>query len=249
MLPLKLFANRTFSSTAGSALLYAAGFFGGLLVVSLYFQRVRAESAAAAGLHLATITGTFSVTSIITGRIVGRYGSRRPILAGLALLCASAFGLSRLVGHAPFAVIASTLALLGLGAGLVAPPMNAAILASVTPSYAGIGSGVLNASQIGTALGVAVFASFFHAAEPLAAVRLAMISASGLYQAAFLVVALIRDERPVGLVVEHAPLTNSPSPGSAADGVHIEESREWVRAANQEVTTHRPEGNHDTPLA
>ncbi len=172
-----------------------------------YFQRVRAESAAVAGLHIATITGTFSVTSIVTGRIVGRYGTRRPILAGLALLSASAFGLSRLVGHAQFAAIGCTLALFGLGAGLVAPPMNAAILASATPSYSGIGSGVLNASrQIGTALGVAVFASFFHAAEPLAAVRLAMTSASGLYLAAFLVVALIRDERPARRVVENAPV-------------------------------------------
>jgi len=55
-------------------------------------------------------------------------------------------------------------------------------------------------------LGVAVFASFLHAAEPLAAVRLAMTSASGLYLAAFLIVARIRDERPARLVVENAPM-------------------------------------------
>ncbi len=40
----------------------------------------------------------------------------------------------------------------------------------------------------------------------LAAVRLAMTCASGLYLAAFLVVALIRDERPARRVVENAPV-------------------------------------------
>ena len=83
------------------------------------------------------------------------------------------------------------LALIGMGAGLVATPMNAAILASVPPTHAGMGSGVLNASrQIGTALGVAVFASFFHKGPALGAVHLAMASAGCLYLASFAVVAL-----------------------------------------------------------
>jgi DHA2 family methylenomycin A resistance protein-like MFS transporter len=182
MLPLALFRHRTFSTTAAAALLYAAGFFGGLLVLSLYFQRVRGESAALAGLHLTAIAGTFGLTSVVAGRLVGRYGTRLPILAGLALLAASALLLSRSSAEAPFAVLGPLLVLTGLGAGLVAPPMNAAILESVPSSHAGMGSGVLNASrQIGTALGVAVFASFFHAGSALAAVHVAMTCAGALY--------------------------------------------------------------------
>ncbi|HEY5421332.1 MAG TPA: hypothetical protein VIL10_11395, partial [Marmoricola sp.] len=67
-------------------------------------------------------------------------------------------------------------------------------LASVEPSLAGIGSGVLNASrQIGTALGVAFFASLFVADRaPLRAVQLAMLGAGVLYLAAAAVVALGR---------------------------------------------------------
>jgi MFS transporter, DHA2 family, methylenomycin A resistance protein len=191
MLPLHLFENRTFSTTAAGALLYAAGFFGGLLVLSLFFQRIRGESAALAGLHLTAITVTFGVTSILAGRLAGRYGPRAPILAGLALLSASAFALSGLTEHAPFSAVGPVLACIGFGAGMVAPPMNAAILASVPPSYAGMGSGVLNASrQIGTALGVAVFASFFHSGPALGAVHLAMLCAGGLYLAALGAVAL-----------------------------------------------------------
>ena len=119
------------------------------------------------------------------------HGARRPILAGLSLLAASALALSTLTAHAPFAAVGPVLALIGMGAGLVATPMNAAILASVPPSHAGVGGGVLNASrQIGTALGVAVFASFFHSGPALGAVRLAMASAGCLYLASLAVVAL-----------------------------------------------------------
>jgi DHA2 family methylenomycin A resistance protein-like MFS transporter len=198
MLPPILFKDRTFSTTAAAALLYAAAFFGGLLVLSLYFQRVQGQSAALAGLKITTITATFCVTSILAGRLAGRYGPRRPIVTGLAVLAAGAIGLSFATAKGPFLVIGPLLAVVGFGAGLVAPPMNAAILASVGPSRAGIGSGVLNASrQIGTALGVAVFASLFHGPRTsLESVQLAMASAGGLYLAALAVVALARRPGP-----------------------------------------------------
>jgi DHA2 family methylenomycin A resistance protein-like MFS transporter len=194
MLPPRLFRHRTFATTSAGALLYAAAFFGGLLVLSLYFQRVRGESAALAGLHISAITVTFGVASIVGGKIAGRHGPRVSILAGLALLAAGAFGLSLAAAGGSFGILGPLLGFLGFGAGLVAPPMNAAILASVEPNLAGIGSGVLNASrQIGTALGVAIFASLFVADRaPLRAVQLAMLAAGVLYLAAAAVVALGR---------------------------------------------------------
>ena len=116
------------------------------------------------------------------------------ILAGLVMLSTGAFGLSLATAGSSFGVLAPLLSLLGLGAGLVAPPMNAAILASVEPELAGIGSGVLNAGRrIGTALGVAVFASLFVGGrDPLHAVQLSMLGAGVLYLASAAVVALGR---------------------------------------------------------
>lgn len=194
MLPPRLFRHRTFSATSAGAVLYAAAFFGGFLVLSLYFQRVRGEAAALAGLHISAITVTFCVASILGGKLAGRHGPRPTILAGLFLLAAGAFGLSFATVGSSFRVLGPLLSLLGLGAGLVAPPMNAAILASVEPGLAGIGSGVLNAGrQIGTALGVAVFASLFAADRaPIRAMQLAMLGAGVLYLAAAAVVALGR---------------------------------------------------------
>lgn len=194
MLPPRLFRHRTFSTTSAGALLYATAFFGGLLVMSLFFQRVRGESAAMTGLHLTAITVSFCLASIVGGRLAARHGPRPTILGGLMLLATGAFGLSLATAGSSFWVLAPLLSLLGLGAGLVAPPMNAAILASVEPQLAGIGSGVLNASrQIGTALGVAVFASLFVGGrDPLHAVQLSMLGAGVLYLASAAVVALGR---------------------------------------------------------
>src|SRR5215470_11385075 len=190
MLPPRLFRHPVFAATSLGALLYAAAFFGGFLVISLYFQRVRGEGAALAGLHVSAITVTFGAASILAGKLAGRHGPRRTIMTGLAVLAVAAFGLSLATMGSSFWVLGPLLSLVGFGAALVAPPMNAAILASVEPALAGIGSGVLNASrQIGTALGVAVFASLFVAGRaPLHAVQLAMLGGAGLYLAAAVVV-------------------------------------------------------------
>jgi DHA2 family methylenomycin A resistance protein-like MFS transporter len=81
--------------------------------------------------------------------------------------------------------------------------MNAAILASVPPALSGIGAGVLNASrQVGTALGVAVFASLFHTNPPMTAVRTSLFAAGGLY-----LVALALSLGAHGHAVPHAPGT------------------------------------------
>lgn len=60
--------------------------------------------------------------------------------------------------------------------------MNAAILASAPPSLASVAGAVLNTSrQVGTALGVAVFASWFNGRSPADAVRLSLGCAALLY--------------------------------------------------------------------
>ena len=124
---------------------------------------------------------TFGLASILGGKLAGRTDRGRRSSPASSLLSAGAFGLSLATAGTSFRILGPLLSLLGFGAGLVAPPMNAAILASVEPGLAGIGSGVLNAGrQIGTALGVAVFASLFVADRvPLRAVQLAMLGRGG----------------------------------------------------------------------
>lgn len=186
ILPLSLFADRTFSSTASAAVLYAGAFFGSALILSLDFQDVRGDAPAVAGLHFAAITVSFGATSIVAGRLAARFGTRTPILIGLVALSISAFWAASLSPAVPYLALAPALVLMGVGAGLVAPSMNTAILSSVPARLAGIGAGVLNASrQIGTALGVAVFASLFHGEAKAAAVSASLVWAGVAYLLAF----------------------------------------------------------------
>jgi MFS transporter, DHA2 family, methylenomycin A resistance protein len=193
ILPLRLFENRAFSSTASAALLYAGAFFGSVLALSLHFQQFRGASPAVAGLQLTAITLSFGVTSVVAGRLAARYGTRGPILSGLAVLSVSASWLAVLPSGARYPLLAPALVLMGVGAGLVAPSMNASILASVPASLSGIGAGVLNASrQVGTAVGVAIFASFFHGDGTATGVRLSMFSAAAAYLGALALAARAR---------------------------------------------------------
>jgi MFS transporter, DHA2 family, methylenomycin A resistance protein len=156
-----------------------------VFVLSLDFQELRGDSPAAAGLHLTAITVSFGATSVLAGRLAARFGTRGLIASGLGILVISAGWAVALPHAVPFPLIAPALVMMGVGAGLVAPSMNAAILASVPPSLSGIGAGVLNASrQIGTALAVAIFASMFHGEDKVAAVRLALAWAGLIYLAA-----------------------------------------------------------------
>jgi len=185
VLPLHLFADRTFSSTALAALLYAGSFFGSVLVLSLDFQEIRGDSPAAAGLHLTAITVSFGLTSVVAGRLAARSGTKPLIVSGLGILAAGAGWAAVIPTATSFLFLAPALVLMGVGAGLVAPSMNAAILASVPAALSGIGAGVLNASrQIGTALAVAIFASLFHGQDKAAAVRLCLAWAAAVYLAA-----------------------------------------------------------------
>src|SRR5438045_3383047 len=111
ILPLQLFANRTFSATASAALLYAGGFFGSVLVFSIYFQSLRGDSPIRAGLHMAAVTISFGLTSVVAGRFAGRYGTRMPILVGLSLLAAGALLFASLAQESSFAVLALPLVL------------------------------------------------------------------------------------------------------------------------------------------
>jgi DHA2 family methylenomycin A resistance protein-like MFS transporter len=187
MLPLSLFRDPTFASTTAAALLYAGAFFGGVFVLSIEFQDVQGDSPAAAGLRIGIMTVVFGAASLVAGRLAARYGTRGPIISGLALLGIAAAGLAELPASAGLAAQAPLLALTGAGAALVAPSMNAAILASAPASLSGIAGAVLNASrQVGTSLGVALFASCFHGRAAAGAVHMSLGFGAALYFGALL---------------------------------------------------------------
>jgi DHA2 family methylenomycin A resistance protein-like MFS transporter len=159
MLPLGLFRSRPLSAAVGVGVLFNLSLYGALLCLSLYLQRDRGRTAFDTGLLILPLTLVVGVGAIASGRLTARYGSRRPMLAGMALAAIGAALLSLVGPDTSIALVVLGSAVLGL-CSLAMPAMTAVAINAASDERAGLASGVLNAArQAGGALGVAVLGS------------------------------------------------------------------------------------------
>jgi DHA2 family methylenomycin A resistance protein-like MFS transporter len=161
MLPLALFSSPTFSTGNLVGLLINFGFYGQLLLISLYFQQVRGYSPLLTGLALLPQAGLISFSSWLSGRVTAHHGPRLPMLIGLLLGAGGLLATMAVTGATTgYPVIAPALMATGLGMSFTMPAMTAAVIASAPADRSGIASAVLNASrQVGGTLGVALLVS------------------------------------------------------------------------------------------
>jgi EmrB/QacA subfamily drug resistance transporter len=87
ILPLTLFKNHTFSVTSIMAFIIGAGMFGAIIMLPLYLQIVKGDSATSAGLKLIPFMIGIVTMSIVSGKMITKHGhyKRFPII-GLALM-------------------------------------------------------------------------------------------------------------------------------------------------------------------
>ncbi|MFC0692561.1 MFS transporter [Paraburkholderia humisilvae] len=158
MLPLTLFSNRTFSAAVLFGVCVNLTYYGVVFVLSLFLQSARGDTPLQAGLVFLPLTGGFLISNVVSGWVVGRFGSRVPMLAG-ALVAALGYGLlQRVNAHSPLWALLVPFLLIPSGMGLAVPAMTTAVLASTDARRAGTASAVLNtARQAGGAVGVAAF--------------------------------------------------------------------------------------------
>ncbi|NUP68687.1 MAG: MFS transporter, partial [Nonomuraea sp.] len=152
------------SDLAGLASIVAfmAYFASFMFTLTLLLQGGLGLTAFQAGLAFAPMGVLFTVTSLLGGRLVRRYGLIVVMLGGAV----TALGLGLMVVGAgrglPYVMVA--LVLVGAGNGLVLPQLIGAALVEVAPRQAGIGSGVLStAQQFAGSGGVAVIGAVFFA--------------------------------------------------------------------------------------
>ena len=157
MLPLSLFANRTFSAASFVGLAINLGFYGQLFAISLMFQHARGYSALQTGLAILPEGAFVAIASAVSGRVTARLGPRVPMLTGLLLGAAGFLGLLAAGPTTSYAVLIAPLMAAGFGMALTMPAATAAVIEAAPADRAGIASGVLNAArQAGGALGVAL---------------------------------------------------------------------------------------------
>jgi MFS transporter, DHA2 family, methylenomycin A resistance protein len=149
MLPAALFRRPAFGAANAVAAAMNLGTLGTLFVLTLFLQDVQGHSALGAGVAILPAFGLLTVVAPLSGRLVGRIGPRRPMVAGLLTAAA---GLALLSDYALFAASI----LWGLGLGLLTPSVVAAAMGAVEPDRAGLAAAVNNtARQAGGAIGIA----------------------------------------------------------------------------------------------
>jgi EmrB/QacA subfamily drug resistance transporter len=157
MMPLPFFRIPAFSAGNAVAFSVSLGMFSIFLFVTLYMQAIRGYSPFQAGLRFLPMTLMIIVTAPNAGRIAQRIGARAPMTYGLLLVSAGLVGLTLVQPDTSYWLIAILFVAMGHGIGATMAPMTAAVMGSVGPQRAGLGSAMTNTSrEVGGVLGIAL---------------------------------------------------------------------------------------------
>ncbi len=157
LIDLRLFINRTFASASLTMILVVISVFGAMLLMPLYFQAVRGESALQSGLLLVPQGLGAMVAMPLAGQLSDRTGVGRIVLAGLVLVIASIVGLTQLGGATSYWLIGGLLFLIGAGMGSTMMPIMSGAMQTLRREKIARASTTLNIiQQVGASIGTAV---------------------------------------------------------------------------------------------
>jgi EmrB/QacA subfamily drug resistance transporter len=163
IIPLRLFRNRVFS--AASAVGFVVGFamFGSIAYLPQYMQIVKGVSPTVSGLRLLPLMAGLLTTSIISGRLVSKWGRYRifPII-GTAVMTIGLYLLSHLGVTTSDWLSSLYMLILGAGIGMSLQVLVVAVQNAV--SYTDLGAATGGATffrSIGGSFGTAIFGAVF----------------------------------------------------------------------------------------
>jgi MFS family permease len=161
LLPLRIFRSRNVSGANLGQVLAISAMFGFQVMAALYMQQVLGYGAAATGLAMLPAALAIGVVSLgLSARLGARFGERRMLIVGLAMLIAALGYLTRVPVHAHYVTDMLPAMILIGGGGLVLPALASLGMSAAGPRDAGVVGGVFNtAQQVGGALGVAVLST------------------------------------------------------------------------------------------
>jgi EmrB/QacA subfamily drug resistance transporter len=157
LIDLRLFKDRTFSTSSMTLVLVAISVFGTFLLLPLYFQAVRGESPLQSGLLLAPQGLGSMIAMPIAGQLADRTGAGRIVPFGLITIVLSILGLTQVGAHTAYWKLEADLFVFGLGMGFTMMPVFTGAMQSIRGAAVARASTALNIlQQAGASVGTAV---------------------------------------------------------------------------------------------
>jgi EmrB/QacA subfamily drug resistance transporter len=162
MLDVGVFTNMRF--TAGSVSVAFAFFalFGFIFMVTQYFQFVRGYGTLEAGVRTVPFALFTGMAAPLSAKLAERFGTKAIVTAGLVSMSVGFAWVTRDTATSSYWLVVGQMFFMGGGLGLVNAPATEAIMGSLPPAKAGVGSAVNDtARELGGTLGVAIIGSLF----------------------------------------------------------------------------------------
>lgn len=221
LMPPRVLRSRSVAGANLVQMLMVAALFSFQIITALYLQKVLGYGAGETGLAMLPAALVIGAVSLgVSARLNTRFGERRVLLTGLALLIVLLGLLARIPVQASYVTDLLPAMLLAAGFGLALPALTTLGMSGAGPDDAGLASGLFNTTQqIGMAVGVAVLSTLAagHTGHALAGgasqaealtggYRLAYTVGAGLMIAAFAVAyTLLRESRQPARLPDDRP--------------------------------------------
>lgn len=165
ILPLRFFANRTYSLIMAAASLFGAAFMGAILYLTQFNQQVFGATASQAGLMLLPMVAGSITSSITIGRLVAKTGAyKRWIVAGFGLTAVGVAVLTILQPESPYWHEAIVAVFVGLGFGAAMPILILAVQNEFTQKDLGAATSSVQLFRgLGSTIGAAVLSGILTA--------------------------------------------------------------------------------------
>jgi EmrB/QacA subfamily drug resistance transporter len=159
LIEVRLFRSPGFRAAASTTFLLGAALFGTLLILPLYYQVDRGESALSAGLLLAPQGIGAALMLPISGRLTDRIGGGPVVIAGCSLIALATLPFMFVSDHTPYELLGGVLFVRGLGLGASIQPATAAAYALLESAQIPRATAALNTlRQVGGSIGTALLA-------------------------------------------------------------------------------------------
>jgi EmrB/QacA subfamily drug resistance transporter len=162
---LRFFHSIPFASATVIAVCAYAAYGAFLFMMSLYLQGARHYSAFHTGLMYLPISVAALTLSPLSGRLVGRFGTRPSLVAAGIMITAATLMLADLTVTAPVWALVAIFAVFGAGFAMANAPITTTAVSGMPTDRAGAASAVASTSrQVGVSIGVALCGSLAGAA-------------------------------------------------------------------------------------